>query len=146
MKKYIKLALLILWLGIIYYLSSQPGTASLNESNGLLEIIANILHVNDVNKFISKYGAFIRELAHFGEFFILGLLVYTNLSEYTNKSILLITIVLCVLYANSDEIHQYFVEDRVFSFLDILIDTLGSVLASTFSHLVDKYVAKRKST
>ena len=145
MKKYIKLGLLIIWLAIIYFFSSQPGNASLNESNGLLELIANVFGINDVNSFVIKYGAFIRELAHFTEFFILGFLIYINLYQYTNKNIILITIILCALYATSDEVHQLFVEGRYFSVLDIIIDTSGGIIASFLTHLVTKNVTKRKS-
>lgn len=145
MKKYIKLGLLIIWLGVIYYFSSQTSTDSLNESNGLLEFIANILKVSDIDSFINKYGQFIRELAHFTEFFILGLLICLNIYEYSNKNVILITFVLTALYAISDELHQMFVEGRVCTFKDIVIDTLGGVTAGIISHLIMKYVAKRKS-
>lgn len=39
----------------------------------------------------------------------------------------LITIVICFLYAVSDEIHQYFVPGRACRLFDVLIDISGSV-------------------
>lgn len=43
-----------------------------------------------------------------------------------NKKIFLITILICFLYAVSDEIHQYFVPGRACRIFDVTIDTLGS--------------------
>jgi VanZ family protein len=41
-------------------------------------------------------------------------------------------ILLCFLYASSDEIHQLFVPGRSGSFIDILLDTFGSSCAIVF--------------
>lgn len=130
MKKYIKLALLVLWLGVIYYFSSQNGTTSGNLSNGLLKQIATFFNIKDINEFVLKYGPIIRKLAHLFEYFVLGVLVYININTPNNKHIIIVTVILCCLYATTDELHQLFVSDRVFMFTDIIIDTLGSTLGS----------------
>jgi len=57
----------------------------------------------------------------------LGLLVVNMINNYNNKSIL-ISIIICIIYATSDEIHQLFVPGRSCQLLDILIDTIGSVI------------------
>ena len=38
-------------------------------------------------------------------------------------------LVLCFLYACSDEFHQLFVPDRAGLFTDVLVDTAGAVIA-----------------
>ena len=43
-----------------------------------------------------------------------------------NRKMFLITILICFLYALSDEIHQSFVPGRACRALDVLIDTSGS--------------------
>lgn len=145
MKKFIKLLLLITWMTIIYFFSSQPADDSLNESNSLLEAIAYVFNISDVDVFVARFGPFIRNLAHFGEFFLLGLIMYINVIEYTNRNVLLLTIIVCALYAASDEVHQLFVDGRVGTFSDVVIDSLGATCSTFLSYLIQKYVAKRKS-
>ncbi len=48
--------------------------------------------------------------------------------RYTNKSITL-GIIICILYALSDELHQILTPGRTFKIYDIIIDSLGSVIA-----------------
>lgn len=144
MKKYIKLGLLVIWLGGIYFFSSQNGAESGNLSNGLLAQIAMFFNIDNISEFVNKYGPIIRKLAHLFEYFILGILVYINISTPSNKKPITLTIVLCCLYALTDELHQLFVSDRVFMFTDILIDTSGSALGSMFVHLIDKLCFQEK--
>lgn len=144
MKKYVKLVLLVLWLGVIYFFSNQTGQASKEVSNGLLENIAFILNIKEIAAFILKYEVVIRKFAHIFEYLVLGILVYINLNEYTNKDIFVLAVILCAIYATSDEIHQLFVSERAFMFIDILIDTLGSLIGCFLAFLVCKNVTKRK--
>lgn len=137
MKKYLKLILLILWLGIIYYFSSQDGTTSGNLSNGLLFNIASFINVQNIVIFVEKYGTIFRKLAHFIEYFVLAILLFVNFREYTNKDVRLIVVMLCALYATTDELHQLFVSGRAFALLDILIDSFGSFVGTFLIHLLD---------
>lgn len=144
MKKYIKLGLLIIWLGVIYYLSSQNGEASADLSNGLLKQIADLLKIADIGQFIETYKVLIRKLAHFIEYFVLGVLLYINMKEYTNKNVIVICIVLCALYATSDEIHQLMVSDRAFMISDIILDTFGGSCAILLSSLISRLCCQEK--
>lgn len=144
MKKYIKLGLLIIWLGVIYYFSSQDGTTSGNLSSGLLKEIANLFSIGDINGFVDKYGTLFRKLAHFTEYFILAVLVYISLKEYTDKNIIAVVVILCTIYAISDEIHQLFVSDRAFAIIDILIDSFGSLIGSVLLHLISTLCFQEK--
>ncbi|MBO5743146.1 MAG: VanZ family protein [Clostridia bacterium] len=51
--------------------------------------------------------------------------IYTE-HDMNNKKAFFITILICFVYAVSDEIHQFFVPGRACRILDVLIDTLGS--------------------
>ena len=42
------------------------------------------------------------------------------------------SILLCVGYAISDEIHQLFVDGRAGSLMDVMIDSMGSVTSVTY--------------
>ena len=69
-------------------------------------------------------------ILHFAEYFILGVLVYRALfvSGYKKKAVLL-AVVLTFAYALSDEIHQLFISERLFSLKDIIVDTIGASVA-----------------
>ena len=67
---------------------------------------------------------------------------------YLNKSvtfevtikIILLAIIFCLIYACSDEFHQFFVAGRAGRLTDILIDTTGSILGVLTYYLVyNKY-------
>lgn len=121
MKKRINILLVIIWMILIFIMSSFNSTESSNQSNFIVDIIANIFNTTNIN----ILSLIIRKLAHFTEYFILGILVYNLIHSYDKK--IYIGIIICVLYAISDEIHQLFVPGRSCQLLDILIDSMGSI-------------------
>lgn len=143
MKNKLKLLLLLAWMLLIFYMSSCNGESSGNMSSSLLLFIARILNIEDTQNFILNYAFIIRKLAHFTEYFVLGILMYINLQNKAKKALIL-SVFLCFLYAISDEIHQLFVSDRVFAYLDILIDTLGSFFGVCFTNLIMKLCFQEK--
>jgi VanZ family protein len=52
--------------------------------------------------------------------------------------IILITVLICFLYAVSDEIHQSFVPGRACRLFDIFIDTSGSVFFCLIYYILSK--------
>jgi len=104
--KFVKLwAPVILWAGLIFYLSAIPDL-----STGL------------------KYDFLIRKIGHITEYFVFASLLFRAFKGTFNLSDFLLFIYpasLSVLYAISDEIHQLFVRGRNCSLKDILIDTEG---------------------
>lgn len=122
MKKRINILLVITWMILIFIMSSFNSTESSNQSNFIVNIIANIFNINN----ISILSLIVRKLAHFTEYFILGLLVYNLI--YSNQKKAYFAIIICVLYAISDEIHQLFVPGRSCQVLDVIIDSSGSLL------------------
>lgn len=122
MKKNYKLLLLIIWMIFIFIMSSFDGNASSSQSNFIVNIIMHITNIE--NK--ELISLIVRKMAHFTEYFILGILAY-NYFKSKNKSVLL-PLILCIIYAISDELHQIFTPDRVFQLTDILIDSSGSIL------------------
>lgn len=122
MHKRISILLVITWMILIFIMSSFNSTESSNQSNFIVNIIANIFNINN----ISILSLIVRKLAHFTEYFILGLLVYNLI--YSNQKKAYFAIIICVLYAISDEIHQLFVPGRSCQVLDVIIDSSGSLL------------------
>ena len=121
MKKSISILLVILWMIFIFIMSSFNSTESSNQSNFIINIIINIFNINTTE----ILSLIIRKLAHFTEYFILGILVYNMIYNLNKKKY--ISIIICILYAISDEIHQLFVVGRSCNIIDILIDNFGSI-------------------
>lgn len=124
MNKRLKLLLLILWMVFIFIMSSFDGIESSNQSNFIVNIIANIFNIKN----IELLSIIIRKLAHFTEYFILGILAYNYLIEYNQK--IYLTVIICIIYAITDELHQIITPDRVFSIYDILIDSSGAIIGA----------------
>ena len=139
--KIIKFILVIITMIAIFIFSNQPATESQALSNGVVYKTKEIINNNDCsnNKCIStNWNRIIRKIAHFTLYFILGITVYLLLKEYTDKRVILFTILICFLYAISDEVHQLFVPGRSFQVFDIVIDTLGSTMSILFMKLIKK--------
>jgi VanZ family protein len=77
--------------------------------------------IPDLGTGLGGWDLFLRKLAHAAEFGVLGAL----LLRATGRAGL--AILLGVLYAVSDEVHQSFVAGRQGAFLDVAIDTAGVV-------------------
>ncbi|UCE66861.1 MAG: VanZ family protein [Candidatus Zixiibacteriota bacterium] len=75
---------------------------------------------------------FTDKMAHFGEFFFLGLLVTHAFSKWNISPVKVFWISACVsgLYGVMDEFHQLFVPGRQTDGFDMLADILGAVSAS----------------
>ena len=141
MKKYLKPIVLILWMGLIFYLSAQPAKNSTLQTNIVVDIIYKIYSniFNDKVDFIT-FNSFlfkpVRKIAHFLEYTVLGMLAYINFKDLTKKNTIVISIVFSVLYAISDEIHQMFVPGRYCALLDMFIDACGATLGIILIHLI----------
>lgn len=126
------LLLVILWMIFIFVMSSFDATSSSNQSNFIVDIITSIINIKD----IGLLSLIIRKLAHFIEYFILGILVINFITRYDKK--IIIAILLCIIYATSDEIHQIFVPGRSCQIIDIMIDSLGSIMGIYLYKLITK--------
>jgi len=148
MKKTIYTILIIIWMSIIFMFSNQPATESSKLSDGFISTtIGNIYKVFNKNvtetkltKIKEKYTTPVRKTAHFSIYLILGLLTTLLIKEYNyeNRKQIIIAILICILYAISDEIHQLFVPGRSGELKDILIDTTGSSLGILITNMIFK--------
>lgn len=119
---------------IIFIMSSFNAEDSANQSNFIVNIISNIFNIENV-KLLSLI---IRKLAHFTEYLILGTLVINMFTKNNAKKTYLLSILLCIIYAISDEIHQIFVPGRACQIKDILIDSVGSITGIYLFKLLKK--------
>ncbi len=90
----------------------------------------------------SVFGGFTDEIAHFAEYFVLSALVMrwilaVNVPSGTGeldpamlRSAGQKATLLAVLYAISDETHQWFIDGRSAQLLDLLIDGVGAMMGT----------------
>ena len=132
-------ALLFIWMTVIFLFSSQNGQLSSDVSEGFAARLFSIIYpsfhdMSDLEKlnFLETVMLTIRKLAHFTLYFVLGFLsslLFVTIKKYGIYIKGIISWGFCVLYAVSDEIHQYFVPDRACAFRDVLIDSMGALLS-----------------
>lgn len=117
MKKIVNLLLLLGWCLLIFFFSSQNAVDS-SETSSL------------VARFVPFLSLFwVRKLAHFIEFLVLGVLSCNVFKDYktTCRKILMWASLFCLCYAFGDEMHQVFSDGRAPRIVDVLIDFIGSL-------------------
>ena len=146
-KLVISLALLLNWMAIIYYLSSQVAKESTVHSQGLAISITSLIGIEiSSESSLLFYEGIIRETAHGIEFAILSLFAYFSLKylillinkESLNKPwwVEKVVLVFSCIYALLDEVHQLFVPGRAFELMDLAIDFAGIVVGILFSKFI----------
>lgn len=151
-KKILLWILVIFWMSLIFYFSSFNGIDSTKQSQGFLyntlgkiiDIVNPNIDVEKKDLIIQRLDTPIRKIAHASVYFILAILVYLLLKEYNIKKIYLTSFIICFLYACSDEIHQLYVSDRSGELLDVMIDSVGSVMLLLFIYLKSKVIVRSK--
>ena len=138
---------------IIFGFSSQNGEQSGSISKKITEAILeksnkyNNLGEEEKEIILHKVEFVIRKMAHFSIYTVVGLLLMALLSTYNikNKWGFVVTIIIGVLYAMSDEFHQSFSPGRTPKITDVCIDTLGVILGAVLVILI-KIIYKKMKT
>ncbi|NTW70816.1 MAG: VanZ family protein [Eubacteriaceae bacterium] len=120
----------MIWMCVIFFFSAQVGDDSAKLSSEFTIIIFKMLRKILPGISQEMMHHLIRKLAHFTVYTILGLLVARGLlkgKNITSREVFF-TLLICVLYASSDEFHQLFVPGRGAQITDVLIDSGGSIL------------------
>lgn len=142
-KIFIYILLSILCMITIFTFSSKNTTESNGTSKGLIKYVINTYEKVfdkdiDDEKVISKLNYPIRKIAHYSIYLLLGCFIYNIFLLTGIKHKVLISILICMIYAITDETHQLFVSGRTGQLLDVLIDTTGSLT----SILLIKFIKK----
>ncbi|KAA9013816.1 VanZ family protein [Niallia endozanthoxylica] len=119
---------LILWMGLIFFLSQQPATESNELSRIITEYIVKIVAMVHLDADFNINNSSIREYAHFLAYLILGILVTIILQVIGIRGIrgMGLALLLCVFYAVFDEIHQIFSPGRGIQLKDVFVDSFGA--------------------
>ena len=135
LRKTISIILLLLWMTVIFMFSSS-GSVKSNNTSG--QVISSAISVKDKvtsketkpeakKKIVKKLNYSVRKSAHVFEYFILGILSLNVFDAFNVKRKVLFAIILCILYASSDEFHQIFT-GRTASIIDVLLDSVVSIV------------------
>lgn len=135
-KKIISIILVLVWMGLIFSFSNANGESSGSMSRRVIVIITEtITNVHDgteeMDKIVDRYQLFVRKGAHFFIYFVLAFLVMNSLYIWDIKTkTLVISGIICILYAISDELHQYFIAERSGNIIDVMWDSSASLISS----------------
>ena len=83
-------------------------------------------------QFLDDFFISIRKLAHFSLYFTMGIFSLCSIITYKKigiKTRVTASLIICILYSVSDEIHQYFIPGRSCELRDVLIDASGAILS-----------------
>ena len=141
MRKKICIALAIIWMGVIFYMSNQPASISSIHSGNTINIISKLPIIGNIMDYLTSIniGEFIvRKCAHMTEYAILTFLLYKTFIHKQNP--LIKSFIFTALYACSDEFHQLFISGRAGQIRDVCIDSTGALIML----LIIYFILKRK--
>lgn len=136
--------IIVVWCITIFHLSGMNSESSNGASTNIIEkVISKVLYATNEagitdahpdNEKLAKAAIFInaplRKVIHATVYFVLALLLLLiGRVIFGRKKYLLtctITILLCFIFAMTDEYHQTFIEGRTGQMLDVMIDTAGA--------------------
>lgn len=119
------------WMLVIFNFSAQVKGDSNSVSLGVTEVVVNMVEkiLPNVDIDVDNVNHIIRKMAHFSIYLVLGMLGLNAMrrSGVIDRKSVYISLLICVLYAMSDEIHQSFVPGRGPQVRDVGIDSMGAV-------------------
>ncbi len=134
-KKIILWILVILCMSLIFGFSAQEANESDQTSTSFMSMIIRFLDADNslddetVSQIAARLNHIVRKGAHFSIYAVLGGLIFLLIRQYRSGLLkpLINSVLLSMLYACSDEIHQIFVPGRAGRISDVLIDTAGAL-------------------
>lgn len=113
----------------VFFFSSQSGGESNHLSQGILKHILSFFQISVDPPKLDQYNLVLRKIAHFSLYFLLGtgamgFLLTTPLKK---RYCIILSILFCVLFAATDEYHQFLLGTRNGNVIDVLLDTMGAM-------------------
>lgn len=149
-KKIIKMIIVLICMFTIFMFSSDNDVESNKKSDGVIINAYKIftrksLSKKEQKKYIEKYVTFVRKSAHFLIYLILGLSIISLIKEYreVDTKAIIIALIISIVYAVSDELHQTFISGRSGEVRDVIIDSLGSLTGIYLYYLYNKIRRKK---
>lgn len=137
----------------IFIFSNQNGEKSSYTSRGFTKKIIEILQLDknlsesEKENLIENSQFIIRKLAHFTIYTIAGINIFgfVNTFDMKKKNKILGTLLVGIIYAISDEIHQMFSGDRTPAIRDVIIDSCGVLFGICIFLIFNKIIEMRKN-
>lgn len=143
--RFIRFAPLILWIGVIFFLSSSSG--SMSNTSRFIGPLLRFLFPDSSEELLLIYHGFIRKFAHFAEYAVLACFAFRAFlfspQKFLQRFWFPLSLALVFIIASLDEFNQGFLASRTSSFQDVLLDTLGGLTMLVFLFLFAKF--KKKS-
>lgn len=130
---------------MIYTFSSQVAEESNQVSKGVTEKIVEVINNTFESEVtVSTLNHTIRKSAHFIIYMILGFLLMNAMvrGKLSIQYSYIVSFLISVLYAISDEVHQHFVPGRGPGIKDVVIDAMGALMGITIFLLMYKVTNK----
>ena len=121
--KWILTAATVIWCLVIWHFSLAPATES-SATSGTVRQFCNAL-LTEMGIPFQFTSTMVRKIAHFAEFFVLGVLSCATLLAHRMPLPMLLAAGAAFLVAAVDECIQMFVPGRGPGVLDVLLDTAG---------------------
>ena len=163
--KNFSILLCLLWMGFIFYMSSNTGMISHQESTKVVTIVKNTeaklqnkpaptalptnknaIKVQQAKE--KRLDTLVRKNAHAFMYMVLAFLI-SNLFFVFNKqgkASIIYILFICLFYAVTDEFHQSFVPGRGSLVSDVLIDFGGALIGLAFYYLAYYNIYKRAAS
>ena len=134
--KIIVMLLLLILFGMIFIFSGQNGQKSTRLSRTVtnqwtknISYVQN-LEANEKEVVLLKIEAFIRKLAHFLLYTLMGILLITTmiLFKVKLKKGVILSFSIGAIYAILDELHQLFIPERTARIIDVVIDSMRNTI------------------
>jgi VanZ family protein len=121
---------LILWMVVIFSASTKLGSPA--NTSYFFRPLMHWLFPRMPEEKVEQIHFIVRKTAHFVEYAVLGVLAWRAVQfdpafeAFSTGRRFRLALLLCMLYAASDEFHQSFVPTRQAAVQDVLLDTCGS--------------------
>lgn len=150
-----------MWLGVIRLESTDMASAS-NTSNVLYTVIAAVVpHVDET--FVSQLDEVLRKIGHFAGYGILSVLVFLALKntnydrlrpllsrswgmywrDFWRSDWALLGMMVTIVTAAFDEIHQTFIPSRTGRWQDVILDSCGAAVLQVIIYFLSRRAFKR---
>lgn len=118
--------LLLLWCGVIYYVSADP----VFTADSTAQAFQHAAPVAAKPGLVERLNILVRKTGHAVGFGVLGAFAWAALSEWPKpRGVAFWAWLLATLYAVSDEWHQSWVPGRTGVAKDVLLDSVGAAVA-----------------
>ncbi len=115
-------------------------------TNFVVEFIPSIENMAEPEKenVVDRIESIIRKIAHYSIYTLVGILLMSLMSTYKMKELdrIAVSLIVGVIYAATDEIHQAFVPGRGPLITDVILDTMGVLTGIFIVMLVYKTICK----